>query len=33
LLFDGLDFEARIVRARARERKREAASVELSTSA
>ena len=33
LLFDGLDFEARIVRARAREREREAASVELSTSA
>ena len=32
-LFDGLDFEARIVRARAREREREAASVALSTSA
>jgi recombination protein RecA len=33
LLFDGLDFEARIVRARAREREREDASVALSTSA
>jgi recombination protein RecA len=33
LLFDGLDFEARIVRARARERERDDASVALSTSA
>jgi len=33
LLFDGLDFDARIVRARARERERDEASVVLSTSA